>query len=57
MLLAVEDSLDSVVDTAEVRRLDLNHVSSLALREGDDILERVTPLVSDDLALRALGIK
>ena len=57
MLLAVEDSLDSVVDTTEVRRLDLNHVSSLALREGDDILERVAPLVSDDLALRALGIK
>ena len=56
MLLAVEDSLDGVVDTAEVGRLDLSHVAGFLLREVHDVLQRVAPFIGYDLGVDAFAV-
>ena len=56
MLLAVEDSLDGVVDTAEVGRLDLSHVAGFLLREVYDVLQRVAPFVGYDFGVDAFAV-
>ncbi len=49
VLLAIQHSLYAVVDSAQIGRFDLRHVSSFVFGEVDDILERVTPLVGNNL--------
>ena len=56
MLLAVENSLDGVVDAAEIGRLDLGHVAGFLLREVHDVLQRVAPFVGYDLGVDAFAV-
>ncbi len=45
---AVEDALYDVVNTAQVRCLDLDHVAALGIREVLDVLKGIAPFVSND---------
>ena len=54
---AIQYCFDRVVDTTQVRSLDLSHVTSLSLSEVDNVFECVTPFVSYDFSVRALSFQ
>lgn len=57
VLLAVEDSLDDVVDTTKVDGLDLDHIHALVVDPALDIFVGVGILVDDELHRGALLVE
>ena len=56
MFLAVQNGFDGVVDAAEVRGLDLDHVARVVVGEVLDVFEGVAPLVGDQLHVDAAAV-
>ena len=56
MFLAVQNSFDGVVDAAEVRSLDLDHVTGVVIGEVLDVFEGVAPFVGNQFDVDASAV-